>query len=124
MEVDSHANSNREQRIREIIEAWRSKTIAQLGMNPEQFDWCCRNSKVMHDIYVDAIAKSASSLHSLEDFNRVAQYWRLLEQYGSEVYEMICDELSLSKRLADSRTECEEELQSDYRCAKRQRIRA
>jgi hypothetical protein len=125
MEVDYQSTAgSTEQRVRELLEEWRSRTISQLGIQPDQFDWCCRNSKVMHDIYVDAIAKSASNIHSLDDFKKVAQYWRLLEDYGDEVFEAIRDELIVSKRLCENRTECDKDMHKDYRRVKRQRIRA
>jgi hypothetical protein len=88
-------------RVRARLEQWRLNTINNLGYTPDQIDYCCRNNAVMHDIFLDAIARSASEIRCREDFENVAYYWHWVDRYGSEVFDAIRDELCVTKRGRD-----------------------
>ncbi|PRT53620.1 hypothetical protein B9G98_01240 [Wickerhamiella sorbophila] len=93
--------NQQQQQIRFMLHAWRENAIARLGFTPDQVDYCARHSIVMHDIFIDAIARAAPGIRCLEDFHAVAYYWKWIDQYGDEVYALIRNYLDTPKRLTE-----------------------
>lgn len=84
--------------IRQAIAQWRDDIIAQNRMRLEGLDPCTVNSQVIHDVFIDAIAKHAEYINCPQDLMDVAFYWKWVDQFGSELYSTISDYLSRPKR--------------------------
>lgn len=102
MDVDMYAattESQQQREIRSLLLNWRDEMARKMGITPDQINYCARNSMILHDIYIDAITEAAPSIRCLDDFCRAVYYWRLLDQHGAELYQLIQNYLDTRKRL-------------------------
>lgn len=81
--------SSLEYRVKLCLENWRLYRAKMLGQN---------DTAIMHDIFIESVARSADQIRTFDDFYRVAYYWKLIDQYGLEAFDAIRDELQVNKR--------------------------
>lgn len=89
-------------RVKTLLLEWREAKANQLGFTPDNELYCARNSIILHDIYIDAIASNASNIHSVNDLHRYAYYWKWIDQYGQDLFATIREYLDRPKRCLSS----------------------
>lgn len=89
-------------RVKQLLLEWREAKAFQLGLTPENEEYCARNSIVLHDIYIDAIASNASKIHSVKDLRKYAYYWKWIDNFGQDLFATIREYLDRPKRCLSS----------------------